>query len=78
MALIGMSAFECFAQGWCLTRNRWYDIPFLLAAAFILLHPGGAASLFHADQGGRYYFFIPGILIYAAVMLIQRVRGKMV
>lgn len=74
MALAGMAAFECFAQGWCITRNRWYDIPFFLAAAYTLLHPGGVASLFHVDQSKKYYLFILGLLIYAVVVLIQRFR----
>ena len=74
MALIGMSAFECFAQGWCLVRNKWYDIPFFLTAAFILFHPGGLATLFNVTSSGKYYFFIPGLLIYAMVLLIQTTR----
>ena len=74
MALAGMSAFECFAQGWCVTRNRWYDIPLFLAAAYTLLHPGGVAALLHLDEGSKYYLFIPGLLIYAAVWCIQRFR----
>ncbi|MBW1774031.1 MAG: DUF3394 domain-containing protein, partial [Deltaproteobacteria bacterium] len=76
MALAGMAAFECFAQGWCITRNRWYDIPFFLAAAYTLLHPGGVASFFHVDQSKKYYLFILGLLIYAVVVLIQRFRVK--
>jgi TRAP transporter 4TM/12TM fusion protein len=76
MALIGMSAFECFAQGWCITKNRWYDIPFFLATAYILLHPGGLASLLHVDQSKKYYLFFVGLLIYGMVMLIQRIRIK--
>jgi len=46
MALVGISAFECFAQGWCFTRNKWYDIPFFLSAAFILFSPGGNSASF--------------------------------
>ena len=74
MALVGMSAFECFAQGWCITRNRWYEIPFFLATAFTLLHPGGVASLFNVDSSKKYYFFFVGLLIYATAFLIQKLR----
>ena len=74
MALIGMSAFECFAQGWCLVKNKLYDIPFFLAAWFILFHPGGVATLFHVDQTMKYYFYPLGIAIYGAVVGIQRIR----
>jgi TRAP transporter 4TM/12TM fusion protein len=74
MALIGMSAFECFAQGWCLVKNKLYDIPFFLAAWFILFHPGGVATFFHVDQTMKYYFYPLGIAIYGAVVGIQRIR----
>jgi TRAP transporter 4TM/12TM fusion protein len=76
MALIGMAAFENFAQGWCLTRNRLYEIPFFLAAAFILFHPGGFAALLNMDQAYRYWLFPTGLLIYAAVILLQKLRMK--
>ena len=55
MAMIGMSAFENFAQGWCLIRNKWYDIPFFLAAWFTLFHPGGVAALFGVGRDYRYF-----------------------
>jgi TRAP transporter 4TM/12TM fusion protein len=76
MSLIGMSAFECFAQGWCLTKNKLYEIPFFLAAAFTLFHPGGVASLFHVDLSMKYYFFPLGIAIYGAVVLLQKMRMR--
>jgi hypothetical protein len=69
-----MSAFECFAQGWCLVKNKLYDIPFFLAAWFILFHPGGVATFFHVDQTMKYYFYPLGIAIYGAVVGIQRIR----
>jgi len=76
MALIGMSAFENFAQGWCLTRNRLYEIPFFLGGAFILFHPGGLASLLNINQANRYWLFPIGLLLYGAVILHQRMRLK--
>jgi len=76
MALIGMSAFECFAQGWCMTRNKWYDIPFFLLAAFILFHPGGIAAQLNIDQSMKYYLFPLGIIIYGMVVLLQKTRLK--
>jgi TRAP-type uncharacterized transport system fused permease subunit len=74
MSLIGMSSFECFAQGWCLTKNKLYDIPFFLAAWFTLFHPGGVATLFNVDQAMKYYFYPLGIAIYAAVVFLQKMR----
>ena len=76
MALIGMAAFECFAQGWCLTKNKWYDIPFFLSASLILFHPGSVAGFLHIAPEKKYYIFPLGILIYAIIILIQKVRIK--
>ena len=76
MALIGMLAFTCFGQGWCFTKNKWYDIPFFLTSWFILFHPGAVASLFHVDQALKYYVFPFGILIFGLVMVLQRIRMR--
>jgi TRAP transporter 4TM/12TM fusion protein len=76
MALVGISAFENFAQNWCLTKNRLYEIPFFLTAAFILFHPGGLATLFNIDLAYKYWLFPIGLLIYAAVIFQQKLRVK--
>lgn len=74
MALIGMAAFTNAAQGWCLTRNRWYEIPFFLTAALILFHPGAVAELLSMEQADRYLLFPAGILLYLLVIGFQRRR----
>ena len=76
MALVGMSAFENFAQGWCLTKNRLYEIPFFLTASFILFHPGGLGTLLNIDQAYRYWLFPIGLFFYGAVILQQKLRMK--
>ncbi len=76
MALVGMSAFENFAQGWCLTKNRLYEIPFFLAAAFILFHPGPFAAFFNLNQAHKYWLFPIGLFIYGAVIAHQKLRAK--
>ncbi len=76
MAMIGMSAFTSLAQGWCFTKNKWYDLPFLLAAAFILFHPGAIAPYLNVDPANRYLIFPLGILLYAAVIGIQKLRMR--
>jgi len=74
MALVGISAFECVAQGWCLTKNRWYEVPFFLAAAFVLFHPGGLASLIDLDQSMKYALFPIGLAFYAGAVILQKNR----
>ncbi len=74
MALVAIASFENFAQGWCLTRNRWYDIPFFLAASFVLFYPGAVASLFGVNDERKYLFYLLGLLIYFIVIGIQKIR----
>jgi len=77
MALIGISAFECFAQGWCLVKNRIYEIPLFLAASFVLFHPGAVADLTGIDESWKYYLYPLGIAMYGLVIGIQKFRtGK--
>ncbi len=74
MALIGISAFECAAQGWCLTKNKLYEIPLFLAAAFILFHPGAVASFLGLASDIKYMFFPLGIFLYGTVIFLQNKR----
>ena len=74
MALIGMAAFENVAQGWCLTKNKLYEIPFFLAASFILFNPGAVAAFFAIDEIHKYMLFPAGIIIYALVIWHQKMR----
>lgn len=76
MCLIGMSAFESFAQGWCLVRNKWYDIPFFLVAWFILLHPGIMTSILQINHIHKYYFFLMGLFVYGIVISNQFLRKR--
>ncbi len=76
MALVAIAAFENVAQGWCLVKNRLYEIPLFLAASFTLFYPGAVADLFNVSQSQKYYMYIPGILIYGGVMVNQTLRKK--
>ena len=74
MALVAMSAFECAAQGWCLTKNRWYEVPFFLLASFILFWPGAIASRMPMELPSKYFVFALGLAIYLGVVLVQKMR----
>jgi len=74
MAFIGMSAFECFAQGFCITNNKWYEIPFFLLASLICFHPGAIAPFLNIQPSDRYYLFPVGLAIYIFVILLQKFR----
>ena len=74
MALVGMSCFECFAQGWFLIRIKWYEIPLLLSAAFVLFHPGAIATYLNIDQAFKYYLFPIGLVLFGITFALQKWR----
>ena len=74
MTLMAMAAFTNLTQGFCIKRNKWYEIPFFLAATLILFYPGIITGLFKFDFSKRYYFYLLGILLYGSVMLMQKIR----
>lgn len=76
MTLLAMAAFTNLAQGFCISRNKWYEMPLFLLAALILFHPGMFASTLHIDFSNRYYIYIVGIIIYSAVILTQKIRAE--
>jgi len=76
MALVGMAAFENVAQGWFLIKLKWYEAPILLSATFILLNPGGGATLLGIPPEQRYQLYGLGLLLYCAAWGVQRFRLK--
>ncbi|MCD4744432.1 MAG: TRAP transporter fused permease subunit, partial [Desulfobacteraceae bacterium] len=74
MALVGMSCFECLAQGFCFIKIKWYEIPFFLLGAFVLFHPGAIASLLDIDLSYKYYLFPLGFVLYGTAIGIQKLR----
>ncbi|GBE02753.1 DctM-like transporters [bacterium BMS3Abin08] len=76
MALVAIAAFENFAQGWCLVKNRWYEIPFFLTASFILFYPGAVASLLNISLSAKYFLYPVGLLIYMLVIFNQKRRKR--
>ena len=74
MALVGMSCFECCAQAWFLIRIKWYEIPLLLSAAFVLFHPGAIATYLNIDQAFKYYLFPIGLVLFGIAFALQKWR----
>lgn len=74
MALIAISAFTCAAQGWCITKNRWYEVPFFLLASLMLFYPGAVAPYIPIELPSKYLVFLPGIAIYFGVFIEQKFR----
>ncbi len=76
MAVFAAFAFTSVLQGWLLTKNKWYEIPFLLAAALILFDPQVLLSLLDLGPAFKYYMYIPGLLIFGLVLFEQKVRMR--
>jgi TRAP transporter 4TM/12TM fusion protein len=77
MALVGMAAFENVAQGWCLIKNKLYEVPFFLAASFILFHPGAVAEFFNISLAYKYLLFPLGIILYGLTIWHQKRRKRL-
>jgi TRAP transporter 4TM/12TM fusion protein len=78
MACMGNFAFASATQGWFVAKNRFYELPLLLAVTFILLRPDGAASLLGIAHDKRYWMYLIGLVVFGIVYLMQRPRRPQV
>jgi len=76
MAVLGSMCFASVLQGWFRTANRWWEIPFLLAATAILLNPAIPASLLGVDVSMKYYFYFAGLGIMLLIYSGQWYRER--
>ncbi len=76
MAVLGSFAFASALQGWFITKNKWYEVPFFLAATWILFNPSGPIQTFHLSPDLKYYMYIPGLIIFGLLYLEQKARSK--
>jgi len=76
MACIGNFAFASATQGWFITRNRFYEIPILLAVTMVMMRPGFASNLLGLPYDQRYWMCFVGLSILGLVYLLQRPRAK--
>jgi TRAP-type uncharacterized transport system fused permease subunit len=71
-ACIGNFAFASATQGWLTWKNKWYEIPFLIAVAFIMMQPGYVADWLGVQN--KYNMYIIGLAIFGLIFLLQRHR----
>ena len=76
MAVLGSFAFASALQGWFITKNKWYEVPFFLIAMWILFNPSGPIQAFHLSPDLKYYMYIPGLIIFGLLYLEQKARSK--
>ncbi|GAB4341600.1 MAG: TRAP transporter permease [Desulfobulbaceae bacterium] len=78
MACLGNFAFASATQGWFVTRNRAWEIPFFLCVTFILMRPDQVAAWVGMDHGQRYWVYLLGLALFGMLYVSQTIRGKRV
>ena len=76
MAIAGSFAFASALQGWFLTKNKWYEIPFFLFASWVLFNPAGILHWLHLPSDMKYYMYFIGLFVMGLLYLEQKVRIK--
>ena len=74
MACVGNFAFASATQGWFVAKNRYYEIPLLLAVTLILMRPGLIAGWLGIPHSQRYWTCFIGLGIFGLLYLMQRPR----
>ena len=77
MTLIAMASFTSLTQGFGITRNKWYDSLFFLLASITLFNPRAFTGLLNLEPSRINIVYCSGLILYAAVLLIQRRRKSM-
>ncbi len=76
MAALAAFAFTSALQGFFVTKNKWYEVPLFLIAALILFNPGIISNLLKLPPEARYFFYIFGLIIFAGIAILQKLRKK--
>lgn len=77
-SVLGILAFVSATQGWFITSNRWYEVPCLLAVTLAMMRPDLTASWLGLPEKYKYFMFIPGVVLWLAIFLLQRRRAASV
>jgi TRAP-type uncharacterized transport system fused permease subunit len=68
---MGNFAFASATQGWLVAKNRFYELPLLLAATFILMRPDAIASLLGVAHEKRFWMYLIGLAVFGVIFLMQ-------
>ena len=74
MAVFGAFAFTNAVQGWFLTKNKWYEIPFFLLAAVLFFNPFAAGDLLGMTGNQAYWLYPAAGIIYLIPYSMQKLR----
>jgi TRAP transporter 4TM/12TM fusion protein len=74
MACVGNFAFAAATQGWFTHKNSWFELPFFLLVAALMMQPAAMARLVGLDN--KYMMYIAGLVVFAGIYLNQLRRKK--
>ena len=78
MACLGNFAFASATQGWLVTKNKLWEVPFFLAVTFILMRPDQTARWLNIDQSQRYWTYLIGVTIFLLLFCVQQFRKRQI
>jgi TRAP-type uncharacterized transport system fused permease subunit len=76
MACMGNFAFASATQGWFITKNKLWEVPFFLSVTFILMRPDQIAEWLSIDHSQRYWTYPIGLILFLLLYLSQKMRQK--
>ncbi|MCK4764705.1 MAG: TRAP transporter permease [Candidatus Aminicenantes bacterium] len=76
MAVLGAFSFTSVLQGFFITKNKWYEVPFFLMATLILFNPAVISNLLNVPPRNKYFFYIAGVVIFWGIAILQKSRKK--
>lgn len=74
MTCLGTFAFASLTQGFFIARNRWYEMPILLAICALMFRPGFFARVLGMG-GQKHWLYLLGVGLWVLVYLLQRPRA---
>jgi len=77
MACFAAFAFTAAVQGWFITRNKFWEIPFMLVTAFVLFRPGTLLPIFGLGEDYKYWMYLVGMGLFGLLILEQMFRMKL-
>ncbi|ADD67990.1 TRAP transporter, 4TM/12TM fusion protein [Denitrovibrio acetiphilus DSM 12809] len=77
MACFAAFAFTAAIQGWFITKNKFWEIPFLLATAFILFRPGTLLPILGLGEDMKYWMYLIGMACFGLIVLEQMFRIRL-
>ncbi len=78
MACLGNFAFASATQGWLVTKNKLWEVPFFLAVTFILMRPDQTAAWLNIDHSQRYWTYLIGLTIFLLLFCVQQFRKRQI